>query len=44
MPLFENREDIKFDDLLSFIKEDNKYDTLRIAEPDLFSYRSLPLV
>ena len=44
MPLFENREDIRFDDLLSYVKEDSKYDTLRMAEPDLFTYKNLPLV
>jgi len=30
--------------LISSIKEDKKYETIRVAEPDLFPYKKLPLV
>ena len=31
------------DDAYNCINEDNKYDTIRVEEPDLFAYRPLPL-
>jgi adenine specific DNA methylase Mod len=44
MPLFEDRHAIKFEDLMECLKEDKKYDTIRVTEPDMFPRRSLPLV
>ena len=32
------------DDAYNCINEDNRYDTIRIEEPDLFAYRPLPLL
>ena len=44
MPLFEDKHGIEFDDLMDCLKEDNKYDTIRVTEPDMFPRRNLPLV
>jgi len=44
MPLFEDRHAIKFEDLMECLKEDKKYDTIRVTEPDMFPRRALPLV
>eukprot|EP00347_Sterkiella_histriomuscorum_P006457 403352701 len=44
MPLFENKNDLKFEDLFKCVKEDTNYDTIRVAEPDLFDYRQHPLI
>lgn len=44
MPLFEDRHAIKFEDLMDCLKEDKKYDTIRVTEPDMFPRRSLPLI
>lgn len=32
------------ENLVKNIREDDKYDTIRVAEPDLFEYKSFPLV
>lgn len=44
MPLFEAKHKIQFEDLMEYLKEDRKYDTIRVTEPDMFPRRSLPLV
>lgn len=44
MPLFEGKHGIQFEDLMDCLKEDKKYDTIRVTEPDMFPRRSLPLV
>ena len=44
MHLFEDRHSIKFEDLMECLKEDKKYDTIRVTEPDMFPRRSLPLI
>lgn len=44
MPLFESKNDMKFEELFKCIKEDQSYDTIRVAEPDLFEYRQYPLI
>jgi len=45
MPLFEQKHNgPKLEELISMIREDNKYDTIRVTEPDLFKYKNLPLV
>lgn len=38
------QEDMSIEDAFNCIKEDNKYDTIRVEEPDLFTYKPLPLV
>ena len=38
------QENMTVDDAFNCINEDNKYDTIRIEEPDLFSYKPLPLL
>jgi len=44
MPLFEEKHNIQFEELMECLKEDRKYDTIRVTEPDMFPKRSLPLV
>ena len=44
MPLFEEKHNIQFEELMDCLKEDRKYDTIRVTEPDMFPKRSLPLV
>lgn len=44
MPLFEHKNNLKFEQLIHLIKEDNQFDTVRVAEPDLFEYKNTPLV
>jgi hypothetical protein len=44
MPLFEEKHHISFEELMDCLKEDRKYDTIRVTEPDMFPKRSLPLV
>jgi hypothetical protein len=44
MPLFEDKHGVQFEDLMDCLKEDKKYDTIRVTEPDMFPRRSLPLV
>lgn len=44
MPLFEDKHGITFEELMDCLKEDQKYDTIRVTEPDMFPRRSLPLV
>jgi len=43
MPLFEEKHDIRFDELMDCLKEDRKYDTIRVTEPDMFPKRPLPI-
>lgn len=42
--VIEAKFDIRQDELLHMIKEDDKYETLRVAEPDIFDYKWMPLV
>jgi hypothetical protein len=44
MPLFEDKHGINFEDLIDCLREDNKYDTIRVTEPDMFPRKPLPLV
>lgn len=44
MPLFEEKHGMTFEDLRDCLKEDQKYDTIRVTEPDMFPRRNLPLV
>lgn len=44
MPLFEDKHDISFEQIMDCLREDRKYDTIRVTEPDMFPKRSLPLV
>lgn len=44
MPLFEEKHGMTFEDLRDCLKEDQKYDTIRVTEPDMFPRRDLPLV
>lgn len=43
MPLFEDKHDIRFDEIMDCLKEDKKYDTIRVTEPDMFPKRPLPI-
>lgn len=38
MPLFESKNNLKYEDLIACLKEDRQFDTIRVAEPDLFEY------
>jgi hypothetical protein len=38
------QENLSFDDALDCIREDKKYETIRVEEPDLFTYKPLPLL
>jgi hypothetical protein len=40
----EAKFDLKYEDLVYLIKEDDRFDTLRVAEPDVFEYKWMPLV
>ena len=42
--MIEAKYDIKYEDLVYMIKEDDRYDTLRVAEPDIFEYKWIPLI
>lgn len=44
LPLFEQKNGLKYENLIGFIKEDKKFDTIRVAEPDLFDYKPYPMV
>ena len=35
---------MSLDDAFNCISEDQKYDTIRVEEPDLFQFRPLPLL
>jgi len=38
------QENMNFEDAISCIREDKKYETIRVEEPDLFKYKPLPLL
>ena len=42
--VIEARFDISLEQLTSMIKEDDKYDTMRVAEPDIFDYIWMPII
>ena len=44
LPLFEDKHWIQFEELIECLKEDRRYDTIRVTEPDMFPRRSLPLI
>lgn len=44
MKLFTPKHGLEYEDLLNCLKEDSKYDTIRVTEPDMFPRRSLPLI
>ena len=44
MPIFEENHKIEFDDLMNCLREDHKYDTIRVTEPDMFPQCRLPLI
>ncbi|CDW82611.1 leucine-rich repeat and iq domain-containing protein 3 [Stylonychia lemnae] len=44
MPLFEQKNNLKLEELVACIKEDNLFDTIRVAEPDLFEFKQFPLI
>ena len=44
MPILRKNDDLELDQLLECIKEDTEFDTIRVAEPDLFDYKPLPMV
>lgn len=38
------QENMTIEDAYNCINEDNKYDTIRVEEPDLFEFRPMPLL
>jgi hypothetical protein len=40
----EAKFDLKYEDVVYLIKEDDRFDTLRVAEPDVFEYKWMPLI
>ena len=44
MPLFRSKHELEFEQLMDCLKEDTKFDTIRVTEPDMFPKRSLPLL
>jgi hypothetical protein len=44
MPLFEEKHKLTFEDLMGCLREDQKYDTIRVTEPDMFPRKTLPLI
>ena len=44
MPLFEDKHGISFEELMDCLKDDKKYDTIRVTEPDMFPQKALPLI
>jgi hypothetical protein len=42
--VIEAKFDLRFEEVCHMIREDDKYDTMRVAEPDIFQYKWLPLV
>lgn len=38
------QENLTLDDAIGCIREDRKYETIRVEEPDLFKYQPLPLL
>lgn len=44
MPLFEEKHGIHFEEMMDCLREDNKYDTIRVTEPDMFPKKPLPLI
>lgn len=38
------QENMTLEDAYNCIQEDQKYDTIRVEEPDLFQFRPLPLL
>jgi hypothetical protein len=42
--VIEAKFDVRYEELMHMIKEDDKYETMRVAEPDIFDYRWMPLV
>ena len=38
------QENMSLEDVYNCISEDSKYDTIRVEEPDLFTYKPLPLI
>ena len=43
-PILESKFGLRYEQIYNMIKEDNKYDTIRVAEPDIFDYKWQPLV
>lgn len=39
-----SQEGMTLDDAFACIAEDQQFDTIRVEEPDLFQFRSLPLL
>lgn len=44
MPLFEEKHGLSYDELIQCLTEDQKYDTIRVTEPDMFPRKPLPLI
>ena len=42
--IIESKFGYRYEDLYAMIKEDNTYDTIRVAEPDIFDYHWQPLI
>ena len=38
VPIIESKFGLRYEDLYKMTKEDHKYDTIRVAEPDIFDY------
>ena len=44
MPLFNKNHNLEFENLMDCLSEDDRYDTIRVTEPDMFPKKSLPLI
>lgn len=43
-PTFELKFGLNLEQLVNKIHETNKYDTIRVAEPDIFDYKWQPII
>lgn len=42
--MIEAKFDLRYEELVHMIKEDDKYETMRVAEPDIYDYKWTPIV
>lgn len=42
--IIEAKFGLRYEQLYNMINEDNRYDTIRVAEPDIFDYKWQPII
>lgn len=42
--IIEAKYDLRYEEVVSLIREDDLFDTMRVAEPDIFDYKWQPII